>query len=117
MMMKKDSREPNDFAIDPKLLGQLLNLVQSGLTKNIKIGAMPTENTKFYQFEDYNESMYANHNLATSALGASATRVIYTTDKCSEAELIAQITTDAGEVKIGRASVGKECRSRWSPYH
>ena len=38
MMMKKDSREPNDFAIDPKLLGQLLNLVQSGLTKNIKVG-------------------------------------------------------------------------------
>lgn len=60
---------------------------------------MPTENNKFYQFEDYNENMYANHNLATSALGASATRVIYTTDKCSEAELIAQITTDAGEVK------------------
>ena len=60
---------------------------------------MPTENNKFYQFQDYNESMYTNHNLNTSALGASATRVIYTTDKCSEAELIAQITTDAGEIK------------------
>ena len=22
-----------------------------------------------------------------------------------------------GEEEIGRASVGKECRSRWSPYH
>ena len=99
MMMKKDSKQTNDFSIDPKLLGELLNLVQSGLTRNIKIGAMPTENNKFYQFEDYNENMYGNHNLATSALGASATRVIYTTDKCSEAELIAQITTDAGEVK------------------
>jgi hypothetical protein len=38
MMMKKDSREPNDFAIDPKLLGQLLNLVQSGLSRTIKVG-------------------------------------------------------------------------------
>ena len=99
MMMKKDSKEPNDFSIDPRLLGQLLNLVQSGLSRTIKVGAMPTENNKFYQFQDYNESMYTNHNLNTSALGASATRVIYTTDKCSEAELIAQITTDAGEVK------------------
>lgn len=99
MMMKKDSKQPNDFSIDPKLLGNLLNLVQNGLTRHIKVGAMPTENNKFYQFQDYNESMYDTHNLATSALGASATRVIYTTDKCSEAELIAQITTDAGEVK------------------
>ena len=43
--------------------------------------------------------MYADHNKDTSALGVSATRVIYTTDKSSEAELIAQITTDAGEVR------------------
>ena len=99
MMMKKDSKEPNDFAIDPKLLGQLLNLVQSGLSKNIKIGAMPTAENKLYQFEDKNESMYADHNKDTAALGASATRVIYTTDKSSEAELIAQITTDSGEVR------------------
>lgn len=99
MMMKKDSKEPNDFSIDPKLLGQLLNLVQSGLSRNIKIGAMPTQENKFYQFEDHNELMYADHNKDTAALGASATRVIYTTDKSSEAELIAQITTDAGEVR------------------
>ena len=66
--------------------------------KNIKIGAMPTEVNKMWQFQDYNEKMYADHNLDTSALGASATRVIYSTDKASEAELIAQITTDAGEV-------------------
>ena len=26
--------------------------------------------------------------------------------------------TDSGTlIEIGRASVGKECRSRWSPYH
>lgn len=99
MMMKKDAKQQNDFSIDPTLLGKLLNLVQSGLNKNIKVGAMPTENNKFYQFEDYNENMYTNHNLNTAAVGASATRVIYTTDKCSEAELIAQITTDAGEIK------------------
>ena len=99
MMMKKDSKQPNDFSIEPKLLGTLLSLVQSGLSKNIKVGAMPTQNHKFYQFQDYNEDMYTNHNLNTAAIGASATRVIYTTDKCSEAELIAQITTDAGEIK------------------
>ena len=98
MMMKKDSKQPNDFSIDPKLLGKLLDLVQQGLARNIKVGAMPTEVNKLYQFQDYNEKMYADHNLDTSAVGVSATRVIYTTDKSSEAELIAQITTDAGEV-------------------
>lgn len=98
MIMKKDSKQTNDFAIDPQLLGALLNMVQQGLSKNIKIGAMPTEVNKMWQFQDYNEKMYADHNLDTSALGASATRVIYSTDKASEAELIAQITTDAGEV-------------------
>ena len=25
--------------------------------------------------------------------------------------------TDPGPFQIGRASLGKECRSRWSPYH
>lgn len=99
MLMKKDSKQPNDFAIDPKTLGKLLSMVQAGLSKNIKVGAMPTEGHKFFQFEEHNKDMYTNQNLNTSALGASATRVIYTTDKCSEAEMIAQITTDAGEVK------------------
>lgn len=98
MLMKKDSKQPNDFSIDPDLLGKLLDLVQSGLAKNIKVGAMPTEVNKLYQFQDYNEKMYADHNMDTSAVGVSATRVIYTTDKSSEAELIAQITTDAGEI-------------------
>src|SRR2546430_11319952 len=27
------------------------------------------------------------------------------------------VDTANGEVEIGRARVGKECRSRWSPYH
>ena len=99
MLMKKDSKQPNDFAIDPQTLGKLLSMVQAGLSKNIKVGAMPTEGHKFFQFEEHNKDMYTNQNLNTSALGASATRVIYTTDKCSEAEMIAQITTDAGEVK------------------
>ena len=28
-----------------------------------------------------------------------------------------QTTLDCGGYQIGRARVGKECRSRWSPYH
>ena len=27
------------------------------------------------------------------------------------------VNVEAGTYEIGRASVGKECRSRWSPYH
>ena len=28
-----------------------------------------------------------------------------------------KIEQNGAELKIGRARVGKECRSRWSPYH
>lgn len=97
--MKKDSKQPNDFAIDPVLLGRLLNLVQQGLENIIKVGAMPTDNQKFFQYEDKNPHMYTETIKNTSALGASASRVIYSDDKASEAELIAQITADAAPLK------------------
>lgn len=97
--MKKDSKQPNDFAIDPSLLGKLLNLVQNGLPDYFKVAAMPTENQKFLQYEDNNKTMYSDAIKNITALGASAGRVIYTTDKSSEAELIAQITTDATPFK------------------
>ena len=32
-------------------------------------------------------------------------------------ELLDQMPNDLALLEIGRASVGKECRSRWSPYH
>lgn len=97
--MKKDSKQPNDFAIDPKLLGTLLNVAQQGLKKNIKIGALPTENNKFFQYEDQNPDMYDTQNQTTSSTGVSASRIIYSTDRVSEAELIAQITADAAPLK------------------
>lgn len=97
--MKKDSKQPNDFAIDPKLLGELLNLVQTGLGNMFKVAAMPTENQKFFQYKDENPQMYSEAIKNTTTLGASASRIIYDTDKASEAELIAQITTDAAPLK------------------
>ena len=97
--MKKDSKQPNDFAIDPQTLGNLLNLVQAGLGKLIKVAAVPTENQKFFQYEDKNPEMYSEAIKNTTALGAAASRIIYDTDKASEAELIAQITTDASPLK------------------
>lgn len=99
LKMKKDSKQPNDFAIDPQLLGRLLALVQSGLTDFYKVAAMPTENQKFFQYKDENKTMYIDSVANTTALGASASRVIYAKDKASEAELIAQITTDAAPLK------------------
>ena len=32
-------------------------------------------------------------------------------------QLIGELTAGETTTQIGRASVGKECRSRWSPYH
>lgn len=95
IVMNKNSKQCDDFAISPKLLGQLLALVQSGLGDLIKVCAMPAENTKFYQYQDTNKEMYNDTVKNTTALGASASRLIYGTDKASQAEIESQITNDA----------------------
>lgn len=97
--MLKDTNEPNATAFEPSVLGQLLSLVREGIGSNIKIGAMPAENVDFYQFEDKDTEMYTTQTKNSASLGASASRVIYSTDKVSEAELFAQISNDYGKMK------------------
>lgn len=92
--MLKETNEPNSTAFEPKVLGALLSLVRQGIGDKVKVGAMPAENSHFYQFEDKNTSMYSNQVSNSSSLGASASRVIYSSDKVSEAELMAQISND-----------------------
>lgn len=92
----KSGTQKNQFSIDGKTLGQFLQLVQKGLKRNIKVGAMPTENTSFYQYNDTNPTMANQAYKEHSSLGASASRLIYSSDKMSNAEIENAIITDYG---------------------
>lgn len=83
----KSGTVSDQFAIEPKTLGKFLGAVKRGLGKHIGVGAMPTENTDFYQFNDANPNMYTNQLSATSGIGASLSRVIYSSDRMSAAEI------------------------------
>lgn len=92
------SNEPNAFAVQPKQLAYLLSLLQRGLRRNIKVGAMPAERTDFYQYEDKNPDLYSNYIKTNGSIGASASRLIYSTDKMSQAEIENAIITDYAEI-------------------
>ena len=43
--------------------------------------------------------------------------IIYTVDTDTTKSFLENHAKELNQEEIGRASVGKECRSRWSPYH
>lgn len=89
----KSGTQSDQFAIKPSTLTQFMRKVKSGLPDNLKAVAMPTENTKLYQFEDTSDDMYKNHLATSVGTGSSLSRVIYSSDRMSNAEL--QFATEA----------------------
>lgn len=87
----KSGDKPNQFAISPTTLASFMGKAKAGLEK-LKIAAMPTENTKFYQFNDSNPNMYENQLRTSSGVGSGISRVIYTSDRMSNAEIEAGVT-------------------------
>lgn len=88
----KSGEQKDQFAINLKLLAQLLSLVKQGMGNSlIKVGAMPTEDNKFFQFQDYNSDMYTNQAVNTAASGTGISRIIYSTDRMSNAEIEAAL--------------------------
>ena len=77
----------NQFAIDPTVLGTFMGKAKQGLGNSVKVAALPTENIKFFQFNDANSDMYSNQVKTTAGLGTGVSRVIYSSDRMSNAEL------------------------------
>lgn len=88
----KSGDKPNQFAISPQALGSFMGKAKAGLGNSLKLAAMPTENTKFYQFNDSNVNMYENQLKTSSGVGSGISRVIYTSDRMSNAEIEAGVT-------------------------
>lgn len=87
----KSGQKANQFSIDPKTLGNFMSLVKKGLQSTIKAVAVPLENIKFFQFEDKNPNSYTNELTTTAGIGTGISRVIYSSDKMSNAELEAAL--------------------------
>ena len=87
----KSGQKANQFSIDPKTLGTFMSLVKKGLQSIIKAVAVPLENIKFFQFEDKNPNSYTNELTTTAGIGTGISRVIYSSDKMSNAELEAAL--------------------------
>ena len=83
----KAGTKSDQFAISPKVLGNFMGAVKAGLQTNVHAVAMPLENVDFYQFEDKNPDMYSNYLSNTAGVGSGLSRVIYSSDRMSSAEI------------------------------
>lgn len=88
----KSGDKPNQFAISPSTLGTFMGKAKAGLGSLLKLAAMPTENTKFYQYNDSNTNMYENQLRTSAGVGSGISRVIYTSDRMGGAEIEAGVT-------------------------
>lgn len=99
MSTEKSGNKADQFKINPKTMGQFMSLVGSGLKNNVKPLAMPVENLHGWQFNDTNTSMVSNQYATTAPQGASASTLIYTTDKMAQFELENAIYADYNFMK------------------
>ena len=94
MSTEKSGNKADQFKINPLTMGKFMSLVNQGLKENVKPIALPLEDIKGWQFTDSNANMVENQAKITAADGASATTLIYTSDKMSQFELENAIYSD-----------------------
>lgn len=101
----KSGTTANQFAIDPATLGAFMGKVKEGLQNvgttgpTTKAVAMPTENIKWFQFSDSNPTMYEQQLANSAGVGSGISRVIYSSDRMSNAEIEAGIIDQYNTVK------------------
>ena len=89
----------NQWAIDPGTLGGFMAKAKAGLGELVKLVALPTENTKFYQFIDNNTDMYTDQLSTSAGVGSGVSRVIYSSDRMSAEEVKAGIIDQYNTVR------------------
>ena len=101
----KSGTTANQFAIDPATLGAFMGKVKDGLQNvgstgpSTKAVAMPVENIKWFQFSDNNPTMYEQQLANSAGVGSGISRVIYSSDRMSNAEIEAGIIDQYNTVK------------------
>lgn len=83
----KSGTQSNQMVFDPKKLGGFMAKAKAGLSSTVKLAAMPLKNLEWYQYEDKNADMYKTQEEISAAVGTGLSRVIYSTDRMSNAEV------------------------------
>lgn len=96
---KASGQKANQFAIDPATLGGFMAKAKNGLGSLVKLAALPTENTKFYQYTDSNTNMYESQLSNSAGVGSGVSRVIYSSDRMGAAEIEAGIIDQYNTMK------------------
>lgn len=87
----KSGTTADQMVFNPKTLGQFMAKAKAGLDATVKLAALPVENLKWYQFQDSNKDMYKTQLQTSAAVGTGASRIIYSTDRMSNAEVEAAL--------------------------
>lgn len=98
---EKSGNKADQFKIKPKTIGQFLSLVNSGLRGNSRIKpiALPLEDIKGWQYNDQNPNMVSTQYKTVASQGASASSLIYSTEKMAQFELENAIYADYNFIK------------------
>ncbi len=83
----KSGTQADQMVFNPKTLGKFMSKAKTGLSNGIRLAALPLKNLDMYQFEDKNTNMYQTQLSTSAAVGTGLSRVIYSTDRMSNAEI------------------------------
>lgn len=95
----KSGQKADMLNLTPKTLSTFMQLVKTGLEDVWSIGGVPLNDLQKFQYEDTNKEMYTTQLTNTAAQGVSLSRIIYATDKMSNAEVEAALATDGNLMK------------------
>lgn len=87
----KSGTQTDQMVFKPETLAGFMRNAKRGLSNKIKLAALPVKGLNFYQFEDKNADMYSNQLASAAGVGTGISRVIYSSDRMSNAEIEAAL--------------------------
>lgn len=99
MHMRKEDNSKNALLMDEKAVGSLMKMARKvANNEKIKQIAYPLSEIEMFQFTDSNSSMSKNQLVSTAKQGASASSLIYASEKMGEMEFKSALINDFNSI-------------------
>jgi hypothetical protein len=99
MKTKKENNDKNALLMDEKAVGSLMKLARKVANNDkIKMIPFPLEELEMFQFNDGNTSMSKNQFVSMAKQGASASSLIYASEKMGEMEFKSALINDFNSI-------------------